>query len=30
MIINGINSDLFCVYFVDNARVKVFKLMVEF
>ncbi|MBW6100471.1 hypothetical protein KZ774_17570 [Escherichia coli] len=30
MTINGINSDPFCVYSVDNARVKAFKLMAEF
>ncbi|ATZ30886.1 MULTISPECIES: hypothetical protein [Shigella] len=30
MVINGINSDPFCVYSADNARVKAFKLMAEF
>ncbi|MFP1527877.1 hypothetical protein ACLB1R_13005 [Escherichia coli] len=30
MTINGINSDPFCVYSADNARVKAFKLMAEF
>ncbi|OSL32244.1 hypothetical protein EAPG_00894 [Escherichia albertii B156] len=30
MTINGINSELFCVYSADNTRVKAFNLMAEF